>query len=71
MSQAPHCCWRGSWRWERETWSQNAANNGFEQILAIESKPPPGRRRIQIAKSRLHLKQSGAARTDTDLVDPY
>lgn len=37
--------------------ANDSANNGFQKGFAIEPKPPPGRRGIQIPKSLIHPKQ--------------
>ena len=51
--------------------ANNTANDGLEQGLAIEVKPPPGRRWTQIPKRFLHLKQSNPTPTATSLVHQY
>jgi len=66
MSQTPHCCWRGSWRWgevdvviggKKSNQANNTANNGFQQGFAVEPQPPPGQRRIQIQIASFHPRQ--------------
>ena len=51
--------------------ANNTANNGFQQGFSIKTKPPPGRRRIQIPKISFHPKQPNPTPTATSLVHQY
>jgi hypothetical protein len=58
---------------EQRNQANNTANNGFQQGLAIEHQPPPGRHRMQIPKTSFHPKQPSPTTTTTTtvLVHPY
>ncbi len=51
--------------------ANNSANNGFQQGLAVEPQPPPGRRRIQIPNINFHPKQQSPIPIITGLVRTY
>ena len=49
-------------RGEERDQANNTANNGFQDCLAVEPKPPPGQRRIQITRDLIHVKQPAQPR---------
>ncbi len=51
--------------------ANNSANEGFQQGFAIESQPPPGRRRSQISRTFIHPKQLSPISIPTILVHAY
>jgi hypothetical protein len=51
--------------------TNNAADDGFNQGLAVKGKPPPGRRLFQIPESLFHPKQLGPIAIAISLVHPY
>jgi hypothetical protein len=51
--------------------ANNCSNDGFQQGLAIEPQPPPGRRRILISKTFFHPKQLSPIPIVTSLVHTY
>ena len=56
---------------EERDQANNSANKGFQQGLAIEARPPPGQRRIQIPRSFIHPKQPDPIPITTSLVHAY
>lgn len=48
--------------------ANNTANNGFQQGFAIEPKPPPRRRQIQVLKIGIHSKQPDPKTTPSAIV---
>ena len=47
---------------EKRDQANNTANNGFQNCLAVEPKPPPGQRHIQITRDLIHVKQPAQPR---------
>jgi hypothetical protein len=56
---------------EERDQANNAANNGFQDCLAVKPKPPPGQRRIQIQRAPIHPKQPASMPTAANLVHAY
>ena len=51
--------------------ANDSANNGFQQGFAVEPKPPPGQRHIQITRDLFHVKQPAPIPAATSLVRTY
>ena len=58
-------------RREKRDQANNTANGGFQNCFAVKPQPPPGKRRIQILKNSIHLKQPCPIPTFTSLVHAY
>ena len=56
---------------EKSYQANNAANNGFQNCLAVKPQPPQGQRRIQISRVSIHPKQPAPIPTATSLVHAY
>ena len=50
-------------RGQQSDQTDNAADNGFNQGLAVKAKPPPGRRQVQILRNGFHPTQPGRTTT--------
>ena len=51
--------------------ANDSANNGFHNCFAVEPKPPPGQRHIQITRDPFHVKQPAPIPAATSLVRTY
>jgi hypothetical protein len=56
---------------EKSNQANNAANNGFQNCLAVKPQSPPRQRRIQIPRASIHPKQLAPITTATSLVHAY
>ena len=56
---------------EKSNQTNNSANKGFQNCLAVEPQPPPGQRRIQIPRVCIHPKQPAPIPTATSLVHAF
>jgi hypothetical protein len=58
-------------RREERDQANNTANNGFQNCFAVEPKPPPGQRRIQIPRDSIHPKMHAQIPITISLVHTY